>query len=420
MARPSIARGRLGGRSARLPAPAVRRPTSAPTTCRARSGPGPCSTRAITASCASSGTTRAYDESRVFELAYRFRGLVEAHDDTVDVFWQVWGDQWEGLARRARRHARPAAVRWPVSQQARVCAPRPRRGRGDAGPGAHRACGADRAPNSSSKRRALLPRDVLERQPGWRSRSFRGPAFDRIQADEAQDYAQAKEVADRVGAVLDHKGLAAFGTVAAGGLLGLLIWPLAWLRYGREPNVPGTAIEYVPEPPDDAPPAVAQCPGDPGRVGRRRRPAGRHAARSRGARAVPRPGERHRTGSGPAAGAGRPQGPGRAVGAGGGEDRRAGDPVDGSEAVPLGELSARLKKLSTSQREANASRKAVLRAPAGGTDRSGGAASSCCRPPATSRACWGCFVFVAGGALGVVGLVRPSSTRSPSRRCSWP
>ena len=66
-----------------------------------------------------------------------------------------------------------------------------------------------------------------------------GPAWERIQREEAEDYARARTDARRVDAVMDHKGLAAFGTVAAGALLGLLVWPVAWLRYGREPDVPG-------------------------------------------------------------------------------------------------------------------------------------------------------------------------------------
>ncbi len=38
---------------------------------------------------------RASYEERTFTLRYRLNGLAVAHDDVVDVYWQVWGDEWE-------------------------------------------------------------------------------------------------------------------------------------------------------------------------------------------------------------------------------------------------------------------------------------------------------------------------------------
>src|SRR5215210_4506275 len=37
---------------------------------------------------------RASYEERTFTLRYRLNGLAVAHDDVVDVYWQVWGDEW--------------------------------------------------------------------------------------------------------------------------------------------------------------------------------------------------------------------------------------------------------------------------------------------------------------------------------------
>src|ERR687889_1200170 len=38
---------------------------------------------------------QATDEERTFTVRYRLSGLAVAHDDVVDVYWQVWGDEWE-------------------------------------------------------------------------------------------------------------------------------------------------------------------------------------------------------------------------------------------------------------------------------------------------------------------------------------
>src|SRR5215208_1023716 len=38
---------------------------------------------------------RASYEERTFTLRYRLKGLAVAHDDVVDVYWQVWGDEWQ-------------------------------------------------------------------------------------------------------------------------------------------------------------------------------------------------------------------------------------------------------------------------------------------------------------------------------------
>ena len=46
---------------------------------------------------ASSGTTSPSDEQRTFVVSYRVaaREHVRAYDDVIDVYWKVWGDQWD-------------------------------------------------------------------------------------------------------------------------------------------------------------------------------------------------------------------------------------------------------------------------------------------------------------------------------------
>ena len=38
---------------------------------------------------------RASYEERTFDVRYRLKGLAVAHDDVVDVYWQVWGGEWQ-------------------------------------------------------------------------------------------------------------------------------------------------------------------------------------------------------------------------------------------------------------------------------------------------------------------------------------
>ena len=205
-------------------------------------------------------------------------------------------------------------------------------------------------------------------------RSIHEPAWDRIQEEERKDYADAQRDADRVAAVVDHPALAGFGTVAGGVLLGLLVWPLAYRRYGREPDVPGTAIEYLPDPPDDAPPGVAQAlttQADSGGGGDRL--AATFLDLIVRGRFVARVGDTD-------------DGPDLLLEQG---DRSVHVeswekplieivesvlPEDGSVAIPLGDMSKQLKELSTSKRETNASRKSSFHRQARRAHRRGGAA----------------------------------------------
>ena len=64
---------------------------------------------------ASSGTSAQSDEVRTFEIRYRMRGVAVAYDDVVDVNLQVWGSQWDSLARAADGDRPPA----PATSSAR-------------------------------------------------------------------------------------------------------------------------------------------------------------------------------------------------------------------------------------------------------------------------------------------------------------
>jgi len=106
----------------------------------------------------------ATDESRVFVIRYRFTGLVKAYDDAVDLYWKVWGDEWQGsLDALAATLTLPRAV--DVSRE-RVYA-HPGTVDGVVIPGAEQIrLGARNVPREQYvELRALLPRDVLDANP---------------------------------------------------------------------------------------------------------------------------------------------------------------------------------------------------------------------------------------------------------------
>ena len=67
--------------------------------------------------------------------------------------------------------------------------------------------------------------------------------------------------------VLDNRPLVALAVILAGLAAAIVLYGLAWLRYGREPEGEDSAVTYFPEPPDDAPPAVALALTNQGNAG---------------------------------------------------------------------------------------------------------------------------------------------------------
>ena len=207
----------------------------------------------------------ASDEPRTFQITYRVRGLTRVHRDAVDVFWQVWGDGWKGSLDRLdatltlppnvpagseRIWGHPGSVPGTVARQGRKV-----------------VLAATNIPREQFvELRTLLPRSALGAQtPG--ARVDDDVAFDRIVSQEQADFASAASDYRKLQRVLDNRPLVALAVVLAGLAAAIIFYGLAFLRYGREPEGSDGAITYVPEPPDDAPPAVALAltnQGDPG------------------------------------------------------------------------------------------------------------------------------------------------------------
>ena len=248
----------------------------------------------------------AADETRTFQLHYRVRGLTRVHNDAVDLFWQVWGDGWKGSLDQLdatltippgvpegseRIWGHPGSVRGTVQRAGRKIT--------------LAATGIPR--NQFVELRTLLPRTALGTEvPAAQVEN--DDAFDRIVRAEQADFDQSAAGFRKLQRVLDNRPLVALAVVLAGLAAAIVLYGLAWLLYGREPEgelrrhlLPGAARRR---------PARGRAGADePGqcRSGRRRR-AGRHAPRPDRPRAVQDARRRRRGRARPPARAGRPVG----------------------------------------------------------------------------------------------------------------
>ena len=207
----------------------------------------------------------ASDETRTFQIHYRIRGLTRVHNDAVNLFWQVWGDNWKGsldqldatltipagVAEGSERiWGHPASVGGTVQRDGRKIT--------------LAASGIPR--NQFVELRTLLPRTALAAEtPG--AQVVNDDAFSRIVGEEQADFDNSAAGFRKLQRVLDNRPLVALAVTLAGLAAAIVLYGLAWLLYGREPEGEDSAVTYFPEPPDDAPPAVALAltnQGNPG------------------------------------------------------------------------------------------------------------------------------------------------------------
>jgi uncharacterized membrane protein len=191
----------------------------------------------------------AFSEVRTFTVAYRMLGLAKAHDDVVDVEFQVWGSEWEvGLDRLT------AGLTYP----------------GEASPGDVRVWGKPAGVSGSTtlgvdgvspaleasripagrfvEMRVVFPRSLLASTGG--ATVVPGEGLDDILEAEqrAVQTSATRQAVLRVLVLV--AGLMAFLPAVAGSAL--IYW-----HFGREPRVDYDR-EYEQEPPSDHPPAVIE------------------------------------------------------------------------------------------------------------------------------------------------------------------
>jgi uncharacterized membrane protein len=198
---------------------------------------------------------RATDEERTTEISYRVADAVVAWDDVLDIGWGVWGDQWEfDLDHLTASFTNPALD--PDDPLYRVWGhvvntDEAERIDGETDRAAGKATleADDVDSGAGVELRVTMPRDPGRGYPAARHESGEGlPGILAFEEDLTEDFNSPWNRFKRF--VSKHAFVASLGIAAVAWLLALL---LAGLARERRSSVP----EYLPEPPDDARPAVA-------------------------------------------------------------------------------------------------------------------------------------------------------------------
>ncbi len=198
---------------------------------------------------------RATDEERTFELSYRVAGVVVAYDDVLDIGWAVWGDEWDfDLDHLTASFTNPALdpddpLYRVWGHVVNVDAAERIDGETVRGAGMATLEADDVDSGAGVELRVTMPRDPAQNYPAARHEEGDGlPAILAFEEDLTEDFNSPWNRFKRF--VAKHAFVAALGIAAIAWLLaGLLLW----LTRERRTGTP----EYLPEPPDDARPAVA-------------------------------------------------------------------------------------------------------------------------------------------------------------------
>ena len=192
---------------------------------------------------------KAADDTRTFTVTYRVNRAVVAHDDVIDVGWQVWGDQWEDdLPELTAEFANPALATGDERYHV-FAAPRDVEADTTREEGRATLEAEDVPADQFVDFRVTVPRT---KQQGVAAAQVQpGPGLPEILASEEKlddDYNEPLKKLERW--LSDHYLLLALL------LSGLAIGTLILLtRLAREH--PTSTPRHLPEPPDDASPAVA-------------------------------------------------------------------------------------------------------------------------------------------------------------------
>jgi uncharacterized membrane protein len=191
----------------------------------------------------------ASDERRTFVVSYRVDKAVDAYDDVLDFNSRVWGDQWGFSLDHLTAHLRSPALdpndpSYQVWASPRSVEAKTTRGAGDASLEA-----SDVPAHQYVELRVTVPRQPGQNVDGAKTHS--GNGFPGISAAEQKATDDFNSTWNKTKRFVAHHAelLAALVTAALLLALGLM------LLLSREH--PTSASKYVPEPPDDASPALA-------------------------------------------------------------------------------------------------------------------------------------------------------------------
>lgn len=186
----------------------------------------------------------AADEVRTFDIVYRVTGAANVRDDVVDVTWSIWGKEWQFWLDHLDAEISAASGVAPLEAWVR-----PRSVGAEADVGDAATVSIDRlAEGKAVGMRAVFPHDAISSTAG--AEVDGGDGLEEIREEEA--------ALDDEYSLLDRsRNLAAENQLAiAIALLVLgvgLVTLLCLLARERSVDVP----EYLPEPPEDVPPALA-------------------------------------------------------------------------------------------------------------------------------------------------------------------
>jgi uncharacterized membrane protein len=192
---------------------------------------------------------QASDEQRTYTISYRVVGGAVAYDDVIDVGWAVWGDEWDfdldhltaSLTNPALDPANPAYRVWGH--------PREVEGETQRDPGVARLEASDVLDHTAVEFRVTVPRTAQQGVSAMRHED--GDGLPTILAEEQALDDDFNSLFNRVKRFLANNALLVMLATAALAALALLV--MARIARERRTSVP----EYLPEPPDEAPPALA-------------------------------------------------------------------------------------------------------------------------------------------------------------------
>jgi uncharacterized membrane protein len=191
----------------------------------------------------------ASDEQRTFVVSYRVDKAVDAYDDVLDVNARVWGDQWDFSLDHLTAHLKsplldPGNRTYEVWASPRSVEAKTVRGAGVAG---LEASGVPA--HQYVELRVTVPRQPGQNVDGAKTHS--GPGFPGISAAEQKATDDFNKPWNKAKRFIAHHAelLAALITAVLLLILALMLW------LAREHRT--STGKYVPEPPDDATPALA-------------------------------------------------------------------------------------------------------------------------------------------------------------------
>jgi uncharacterized membrane protein len=191
----------------------------------------------------------ASDEQKTYTISYRVIGAAVAFDDVIQVGWKVWGSQWSfDLDHLTGRAIDPALD--PANRLYQVWAyPREVEATTTRGDGVATLQASNVQSGQYVEMRVTVPRQPGQNVSG--ARVVAGPGFPSIAAEEKNFDDEFNSPWNKTKRFIARHAEALAATIAA--LLLLVFGLMLWLS--REH--PTSAPKYVPEPPDDASPALA-------------------------------------------------------------------------------------------------------------------------------------------------------------------